>query len=134
VDSHETPELEREGFSVRMEVSNAMVALYKDYFGRGPTKARTVFADADTLLCTLRDSLTAAERRLAEMGEHQRLREARLFFQHATEPEFRDTIERITGRRVVGFVSGIDTDQDLSSELFYLEPRGNGQRPLDDGH
>jgi uncharacterized protein YbcI len=45
-----------------------------------------------------------------------------MFFQHASEKEFRDEIERITGRKVWAFVSGIDTERDVSTEVFYLEP------------
>jgi uncharacterized protein YbcI len=72
-------------------------------------------------LCTLEDSLTPAERKMVELGEDQRLREVRMFFQHASEEDFRASVERITGRKVRAFVSGIDTDQDVSSEVFYLE-------------
>jgi len=32
------------------ELSRAMVRLYKEQFGRGPMKAKTRFADHDTLL------------------------------------------------------------------------------------
>jgi uncharacterized protein YbcI len=46
-----------------------------------------------------------------------------MFFQYATVPEFVEAVERITGRKVRAFVSGIDTGQDVSSEVFYLEPR-----------
>jgi uncharacterized protein YbcI len=126
MDSQPTPERERNRFSVPLEVSNAMVRIYKEHFGRGPTKARTVFADNNTVLVTLEDSLTPAERRLAEMGEHQRLRDVRMFFQYAVERDFRDTVERITGRTVTAFVSGIDTEHDVSCELFYLAPQGDG--------
>jgi uncharacterized protein YbcI len=112
--------------SVHAEISRAMVRIYKDQFGRGPTKARSDFAGPDVLICTLEDSLTPAERRLAEMGEHQRLRDTRLYFQHATEGEFRDVIERVLGRKVRAFISGIDTAQDVSAELFYLEPQAGG--------
>lgn len=73
----------RAGQSVRMAVSNAMVKLYEEHFGRGPTKAQTHFAGPDTLVCTLQDSLTPAERSLVRMGEHQRLRDVRMFFQYA---------------------------------------------------
>jgi uncharacterized protein YbcI len=112
----------QQGQSQLNELSNAMVRLYKEQFGRGPTKAKTSYADADTIISTLRDSLTPAERNLAKMGEHQRLRDVRMFFQHATEREFVETVERITGRKVEAFVSGIDTAEDVSSEVFYLEP------------
>jgi uncharacterized protein YbcI len=111
-----------EGQSLQLAVSNAMVKLYKDQFGRGPTKARTHFAGPNVLITTLEDSMTPAERNLVAMGEFQRLRDTRMFFQYASEGEFRDTVERLTGRTVWAFVSGIDTQRDVSSEVFYLDP------------
>ena len=104
-----------------LQLSNEMVRIYKELFGRGPTRARADWAGPDALLCTLEDSLTPAERKMAELGEHQRLRDIRTFFQHASESDFRESVERITGRKVRAFVSGIDTGQDVSSEVFYFE-------------
>jgi uncharacterized protein YbcI len=104
------------------ELTNAMVRLYKELFGRGPTKARTHYAGPDAVIATIQNSLTAAERNMLDLGEHQRVREIRMFFQHASEAEFTGTVEEITGRKVWAFVSGIDTGQDVSSEVFYLEP------------
>jgi uncharacterized protein YbcI len=106
------------------EISNAMVKLYKEQFGRGPTKTRTNYAGHDILITTLEDSMTPAERNMVVMGEHQRMRDTRMFFQHATVDKFVEAVERITGRKVRAFVSGIDVEQDISSEVFYLEPRG----------
>ena len=120
-DNGEVPQAQR---SVLLLVSNEMVRLYKDLFGRGPTRARSGWADPNTLICTLEDSLTPAERNMAKLGEHQRLRDVRMFFQHASEKEFTEAVERATGRKVRAFVSGIDTHRDVSSEVFYLEPRG----------
>jgi uncharacterized protein YbcI len=108
--------------SPMLEISNAMVRLYKEAFGRGPTKARAQFAGPDTLIVTLEHSLTVAERNLVAMGEHQRLREARLFFQYALEDQLRSIVERALGRRTVAFVSGIDTQYDVAMEIFTLEP------------
>ena len=108
--------------SVLQTMSNEMVRLYKDLFGRGPTKARSAWAGEDTLICTLENSMTLAERNLVDLDEHQRLRDIRMFFQHASEAEFTGTVEKITGRKVRAFVSGIDTHRDVSSEVFYLEP------------
>jgi uncharacterized protein YbcI len=76
------------------------------------------------MITTLQDSMTPAERNLVAMGEFQRLRDTRMFFQYASEGEFRETVERLTGRKVWAFVSGIDTQRDVSSEVFYLEPTG----------
>ena|SRR5215218_9120606 len=107
--------------SVRAEISREMVRLYKEQFGRGPTKVKTDFAGPDVVVCTLEDSFTPAERSLVEMGEHQRMRDTRLYFQHASEEEFRTTIERILGRKVRAFLSGLDTASDVSAEVFYLD-------------
>jgi hypothetical protein len=62
-----------------------------------------------------------AEHSLVEMDEHQRLRDIRMYFQHATEKTFREVIERTLGRQVRAFISGIDTCADVSSEVFHLE-------------
>ena len=112
--------------SPMLEISNAMVRLYKDAFGRGPTKARAQFAGPDTLVVMLESSLTVAERNLVAMGEHQRLREARLFFQYALEEQFRAIVEQALGRRTLAFVSGIDTSRDVAVEVFTLEPAVDG--------
>jgi uncharacterized protein YbcI len=108
------------------ELSNAMVRLYKEQFGRGPTKAHSAYATPDLLICTLEQSMTPAELRMAGMGEHQRVRDTRTFFQHASEREFVGAVESITGRVVRAFVSGIDTEQDVSSKVFYLKPLDGG--------
>ena len=105
-----------------LEISNAMVALYKEAFGRGPTKVRARFAEADTLLITLESSLTVAERNLVAMGEHRRLREARLFLADALEGQARAIVERALGRKTVAYVSGLDTARDVTIHLFTLEP------------
>lgn len=107
-----------------LEISNAMVALYKEAFGRGPTKARARFAGPDMLLVTLESSLTVAERNLVAMGEHQRLREARLFLADALEGQFRAIAEQALGRKTLAYVSGLDTARDLTIKLFTLEPAG----------
>jgi len=121
-----TTEHATEGQSVLVDLSNDMVRLYKEQFGRGPTRARSHWVGNDAILCTLEDSLTPAERNLVRMGEHQRLRDTRMFFQYASEQQFRESAERITGRTVRAFISGIDTEQDVSTELFYLTPRDSG--------
>jgi hypothetical protein len=59
------------------------------------------------------------------MGEHQRLRDTRLFFQYATIDGFCEPVERISGRKVRSFISGVDTHVDgLSIEMFILHPEG----------
>lgn len=113
-----------------LEISNAMVRLYKETFGRGPTRARAQFAGQDTLVVVLESSLTVAERNLVAMGEHHRLREARLFFQYTLEDQFRAIVEQALGRRTVAFVSGIDAARDVAMEVFTLEPEDGAESAL----
>lgn len=104
-------------------LSNEIVRIYKDQFGRGPTKVRSHYAGPDTLVCLLENTFTPAERSLQGMGEHQRLREMRMFFQYASAGDFTQAVTNATGRRVRSFISGIDTNTDIACELFVLEPQ-----------
>lgn len=110
-------------------VSNAMVSLHKQQFGRGPTDARTHFAGDDTLVCILEDALLPAEVKMTEMGEQQRVRESRTFFQVATASQFIDAVERIVHRKVRGFASATDPDARLVWEIFSFEPVRDGSPP-----
>jgi uncharacterized protein YbcI len=108
--------------SMLAQLSNAMVRLFKEQFGRGPTKVRSSWAGPDTLITVLEHTFTPAERHLAEMGEHERVRDLRSFFQQAGEDAFRAMVEELSGRRVRSFMSGIDTKNDVSVEVFLLDP------------
>lgn len=108
-----------------VSISREMVRLYKELFGRGPVRVRTEWAGGDTIVVVLEDTFTPAERNLAELGEHERLRDTRMFFQYASLSDFCAPVERLTGRTVRAFVSGIDTaTAGLSVELFILHPLG----------
>ena len=112
-------------------VSNAMVALHKEQFGRGPITARSHFAGPNTLVCVLEDALLPAERKLVAMGDHQRVRETRLAFQAATREDFVRVVEQIVGRTVRAFASATDVVQDVVFENFVFEPdvTGDGHAP-----
>jgi uncharacterized protein YbcI len=102
-------------------LSSAMVKIYKEKFGRGPTKARSNFAGPNTVICVLENTFTPAEKNLQAMGEHQRLRDMRMFFQYASAQDFTGAVERTLGRRVHSFISGLDTETDVACEVFVLE-------------
>jgi uncharacterized protein YbcI len=121
------PELGEDGAfgqSILSAVSNEMVAIYKDQFGRGPRRTRTNWAGQDVLVVTLEETFTPAERSLQRLGEHQRLRDLRLLFQYAERERFCEPVERLSGRRVRAFLSGIDTVSDVATEMFVLHPEG----------
>lgn len=114
------------GMFLLSQVSNEMVRLYKDQLGRGPMRARTHWCGPDALSVVLEDTFTPAERNLVKMGAHERLRDTRMFFQYACVREFCEPVERLTGRRVRAFMSGIDTHSDgMSIETFVLHPEGS---------
>jgi uncharacterized protein YbcI len=111
--------------SLLVQVSRAIVAVYKEQFGRGPERVRSYFAGPDAIVCFLEGTLTPVERTLAAINEDQRLREMRTLFQHTAEATFREAVEQITGRSVIAFSSGIDTNADVATEVFVLEPRSS---------
>jgi uncharacterized protein YbcI len=114
-----------EAESTLAAISGEMVRLYKEQFGRGPTRARTYWASPDILVCVLEDTLTPVERNLLRLGQHQRLRDTRVFFQYSSVPDFVTPVERITGRTVRSFHSSIDTLADgCALETFVLYPKG----------
>jgi uncharacterized protein YbcI len=112
--------------SLMQEVSTAMVSLHKEQFGRGPTKAQSHFAGPDALLCVMEDALLPAERAMVAMGEQQRVRDTRMFFQVATADRFIAAVEQITGRTVRAFASATDPDRQVVMENFIFEPEPHG--------
>src|SRR3954470_9868539 len=113
--------------SLLTAVSNAMVALHKEQFGRGPTRARSYFAGPDTLVCTMEDVLLPAERKMVQMGDERGVRETRTSFQVATADEFVTAIEAIVSRRVRSFASAIDPIANVVFENFYFEREGEAR-------
>jgi len=102
-------------------VSNTIVGLYKRYYGKGPTKARSYFMD-DMLVCVLRGGLTRAELTLAANGRAEVVARQRREFHEAVRAEFTGAIEDLVGRRVLAFMSTVHMDPDLEVEIFVLEP------------
>lgn len=107
--------------SLLLDVSKEIVRLYKTHYGRGPTGARVDWAGPDALLCTLRDSFTPAERTIASLEDSERVRDTRLCLRQAVENDFNAAIERVVERPVIGSVTGIDVEHDISAEVFYFE-------------
>ncbi|HJS93505.1 MAG TPA: Na-translocating system protein MpsC family protein [Solirubrobacteraceae bacterium] len=105
-----------------LEICNATVRLYKAAFGRGPTHARARFAGSETLVVLLQDTMTASERQLAALGEHERLRAHRLLLHKVVEDEIRSVVERVLERPTLSLISGLDTHRDVAAEVILLAP------------
>ena len=102
------------------QVSNSLVRLHSEYYGRGPTKAKTYMQD-DVLFAVLSDIFTTVEKTLIDVGRSEHVRETRHVFQLAMEKRFCEAVEEITGRRVRAFLSQTHIDPDLAVEIFLLE-------------
>jgi uncharacterized protein YbcI len=115
-----------QGTSLLQEISNALVNLHKEQFGRGPTRARSYFAGPDMVVCALEDVLLPAEKKMIELGDRAGVREVRTSFQAATSSEFTAAIESIVHRKVYAFANGIDPDRDVVFVTFYFERESGG--------
>jgi len=102
-------------------ISNAVVSLFADYLGRGPTRARTAFG-RDLVTVVLEETLTKAERRLVAEGEVETVLDTRRTFQRTMRDDLVAAVERLTGRTVTAFMSDQHANPDLSVEVFVLEP------------
>jgi uncharacterized protein YbcI len=104
-----------------MAISREMVGLMKDYLGRGPTRARTYVRD-NVIVVVLQDTMTKAERKLVQDGKPDAVRDVRRVFQETLRHETSEAVERLTGRKVISFLSDHDVQTDMAAEIFLLEP------------
>src|SRR4051794_25227109 len=101
-------------------VTSELVRLHSDYYGKGPTKARSYIV-SDTVVAILEGGFTTVEATLIAEGKSRAVHEVRRSFQSAMEGRFREVVEKATGRKVVAYLSQIHTDPDLAVELFVLD-------------
>jgi len=117
-------EVERGGSPVAA-ISREIVGVHSRFYGRGPTKAKTIWRD-EIIVCVLEEIFTKAEQLLVDAGRFEEVRSHRIAFQDEVEPLFRGSIEAITGRPVKSFLSQISKDG-VASEVFVL---GNAEPPV----
>ena len=116
--------------ALRAAISQAVVRIHAEHYGKGATQAKTYVWD-NVVAVVLRDVLTAAERTLVSVDRPDAVRQVRSVFQLSLEPTFLRTLERLTGRRVESFMSQVDPDHGTGVEVFVPEPLdGSG---FDDG-
>jgi uncharacterized protein YbcI len=102
-------------------ISDGMVALLTEYYGRGPTRTKTHYED-DLVVCLLRGGFSRVEQTLLEGGRGSSVIQQRMDFQDLMRERFERVIEDATGRRVIGFMSGNQQDPDIMCEVFILAP------------
>ena len=101
-------------------ISNAVVGIFSEYYGRGPTKAKSYVFD-NYVLCVLEDILTTVERTLVERGQEDLVRTVRLTFQEAVSDTFTGAVSEIMGRKVISYHSQVIFDPPMGFEIFVLE-------------
>lgn len=105
--------------NLERDLTRSMIGLFKEYVGRGPTHGQS-YVDDDLLVVVLRDSMIAAEKTLAEEGEEELVEGIRRVFQDKFRDDACRTVERLTGRKVIAFLSDHDIETDILFEAFVL--------------
>lgn len=108
------------GGELNAAVTSALVGIHNQYLGRGPKTAST-FHYGNVLATLMNDVLTHAEKSLSEAQHTDAVTQMRHLFQETMEADFREVVERLTGRRVLAFISGNHADPDIAAELFILD-------------
>jgi uncharacterized protein YbcI len=102
-------------------ISDGLVALLKEFYGRGPTRAKSYYED-DLVVCLLRGGFTRVEQTLLEGGRGPAVIQQRMEFQDLMRERFETVIQSATGRPVIGYMSGNQQDPDIMCEVFILAP------------
>ena len=116
----DVPDSKKHG-DVVSTISDGMVALLKEYYGVGPTQAKTYYHD-DLVVCVLRGGFTRVEQTLLDGERGRAVVEQRMAFQEVMRQRFEAVVQHATGRPVIGFMSGNQQDPDMICEVFVLSP------------
>ena len=116
----------RDAGGKRAAISNALVALFKEFYGKGPVAAKTYFND-DWVFTVLDGGLTRNEETLVQAGEDALVRQVRLRFQEVVTETISGAVADITGRRVLNYHSQLLFDPIRCVEMFLLAPLPDGQ-------
>ncbi len=102
-------------------ISTKIVAILRDHYGRGPMKAKTYALD-DIIVVVMRGSgFTPLEKTIMESGQPERVVSMRHEFQNIMTQRFTETIEELTGRKVLAFLSQAHVQPDITMEIFFID-------------
>lgn len=120
MESAKGPESDARAGEQLAAVTNGIVKLFRDYYGRGPTKAKSYVLDDRIVVCVLEETMTTVERTLVEQGHGHKVRDVRLHFQEAMAEEFIGTVSEALGRPVLAYHSQLTLEPDVGFEFFIL--------------
>ena len=117
-DDGAAPSVERG--QILLDIANRVVKLHKQFYGKGPTKARAHLTQ-DLLTVVLEGGFTRSEHTLCERGHTREVIESRSAMQRSVQDEFVAAVEEVTGRHVRSFMSANDPEQDMQVEVFVFD-------------
>ena len=106
--------------AIARTISQGIVCIYAEFYGRGPTRSTTHVSD-DYVMTVLDESFTIADRTLIKAGNARQVEETRRAFQEAVRDRFVELVESATGREVRIFMSQVDVESETAVELFLLK-------------
>jgi uncharacterized protein YbcI len=102
-------------------ISTSIVRNLREHYGRGPMKAKTYALD-DIIVVVMRGSgFTPLEKTIMDSGQPERVTAMRQDFQRVMAPRYKQTIEDLTGRNVVAFLSQAHVEPDITMEIFFID-------------
>jgi uncharacterized protein YbcI len=103
-------------------VTEAMIAFHERYYHRTPVSAKTLLLGGELLVCVLGGVYNDVEKTMIELQRAPIVHETRSAFQNALQHRFVAAIERLSGRKVLTFMSDHHVGPDIEIELFMLTP------------
>jgi uncharacterized protein YbcI len=125
------PEGKTQG-EIKAQISSEIIRLQAEYYGRGPTRARTYMVE-DIVVVVLEETFTRAEKTLVARGEREAIQDIRRRFQQHMADSFVSVVEQATGRKVRTFLSDTHIDEDVSVETFLLAEARTDMGGFEDG-
>jgi uncharacterized protein YbcI len=114
-------------------VTAEMVALHERYHHRVPASAKTQLLEDDLLAVVMGGVYTEVEKTMIELQRVVLVQETRSAFQEAMQHRFIESVERLSGREVVAFISNSHVGPDLEIELFVLRGSTGAVDPASQG-
>jgi len=110
-----------EGGRLLAAISTSIVGILRDHYGRGPMRAKTYALD-DIIVVVMRGSgFTPLEQTIMDSGQPERVIAMREDFQRVMAQRYRQTIEELTGRKVLAFLSQAHVEPDITMEVFFID-------------
>jgi uncharacterized protein YbcI len=102
-------------------ISTAIVAILREHYGRGPTRAKTYALD-DLIVVVMRGSgFTPLEQTMMDDGGADRVVALRHDFQALIGDRYRHAIEELTDCKVIAFLSQAHVEPDITIEIFFMD-------------